>query len=151
MEYTQGKWEVEHRQVIVHNRGVIANLPLPTSGGVFEYEANAHLIAQSPRMAKWITKVASQDFVVFPEDKTVAKEIIQTLIKGGIIKMDTNSNSQKQSEGEGQTGCEACIKKDEIITALYEALKVAHRELLHAQWEDGLDQVEQALSKVEGG
>lgn len=32
---------------------------------------------------------------------------------------------------------------------LYEALKVAHRELLHAQWEDGLDQIEEAIAKVE--
>ena len=37
--------------------------------------------------------------------------------------MDTNSTSQKKNESEGQTGCEACIKKDEIITDLYEALK----------------------------
>ena len=33
---------------------------------------------------------------------------------------------------------------------LYEALKVARRELLHAQWEDGLDQIELALSEGEG-
>ena len=33
---------------------------------------------------------------------------------------------------------------------LYEALKVAYRELLHAQWQDGLDQIEQALAKAEG-
>lgn len=33
---------------------------------------------------------------------------------------------------------------------LYEALKVAHRELLHAQWEDGLDKIEEALAKAEG-
>jgi len=38
----------------------------------------------------------------------------------------------------------------ESIEDLYEALKVAHRELLHAQWEDGLDQIEQALARVEG-
>ncbi len=46
-----------------------------------------------------------------------------TIIKGGIIKMDTSSNSQTKNESEGQTGCEACIKKDEIIPKLYEALK----------------------------
>ena len=42
-------------------------------------EANAHLIVQSPRMAEWIAKVAQQDFVVFPEDKTLAKEILEGL------------------------------------------------------------------------
>ena len=34
---------------------------------------------------------------------------------------------------------------------LYEACKRAHRELLHAQWEDGLDQIEEALAKAKGG
>ena len=44
-----------------------------------EAEADAYLIAQSPRMAEWIAKVARQDFTTFPEDRVVAKEIIQTL------------------------------------------------------------------------
>ncbi len=35
------------------------------------------------------------------------------------------------------------------LAKMYEALKVAHRELLHAQWEDGLDQIEAALALAE--
>jgi len=36
--------------------------------------------------------------------------------------MDTGSTSQTKNESEGQTGCEACIKKDRTITDMYEAL-----------------------------
>lgn len=42
---------------------------------------------------------------------------------GGKEKMDTNSTSQTKNGNEDQTGCEACIKKDELITDLYEALR----------------------------
>ncbi|KKN76934.1 hypothetical protein LCGC14_0365860 [marine sediment metagenome] len=41
-----------------------------------EDEANARLIAQSPRMAEWIAKVAKQGFTTFPEDRKVARELI---------------------------------------------------------------------------
>lgn len=80
MEYTKGEWEVEDWG---HNKVVT----IPETGKEIcviskhydNYEANAHLIAKSPQMAEWIVKVARQDFVVFPEDKRAAKEIIQTL------------------------------------------------------------------------
>ncbi len=41
-----------------------------------EVRANAHLIAAAPQMYEWIAKVASQDFIVFPEDKRTAKETL---------------------------------------------------------------------------
>lgn len=58
---------------------------------------------------------------VFTPDKFSDEQLAKA--KGGHIKMVTNSNSQKLSANEGQTGCEACIKKDEIISEMYEALK----------------------------
>jgi len=33
----------------------------------------------APRMAEWIAKVTKQGFTTFPEDRKVAREIIQTL------------------------------------------------------------------------
>lgn len=62
------------------------------------------------------------------------------------------------TEGECECYISQGYKRIEIVKCslcksapkLYEALKVAHRELLHAQWEDGLDQIEQALASVEG-
>lgn len=80
MEYTKGNaWEKHGNKVEVFERGIICECPSPQNGGVVEFVANAHLIAQSPRMAKWITKVSKQNFVVFPEDKRRCKEIIQML------------------------------------------------------------------------
>ena len=63
--------------------------------------------------------------------------------------MDTNSTSQTKNENEGQTGCEACIKKDEIITALYEALKdVLNMRTIVDSYEK--DRALKALAKADG-
>lgn len=68
--------------------------------------------------------------------------------------MATNSSSQTKNGSEGQTGCEACIKKDEIISELYEALKRAQSIIQgYSQSSDTkatkmLQDIEQALAKV---
>ncbi len=87
MGYTKGDWNIKALERGHEDRIKIASDV--TEDGRFELvcfvhgarnrEANANLIAQSPRMAEWIAKVAKQGFVTFPEDRKVAKEIIQTL------------------------------------------------------------------------
>ena len=82
---TKGEWRAEAHGIIVDEEGrqiasvsphrMSAKLPYGEEQG----EANAQLIALSPRMAEWLAKVAKQDFVVFPEDKTMAKEILNSL------------------------------------------------------------------------
>ena len=90
MEYTKGKWEArklfDKRLESAYAIGAKApaydvDVALIQQYDIdpTEVEANAHLIAQSPRMAEWIAKVAKQDFVTFPEDRTKAREILQTL------------------------------------------------------------------------
>ncbi len=66
--------------------------------------------------------------------------------------MVTNSTSQTKNESEGQAGCEACIKKDETITDLYEALKVALGLLVAIDTtttREVADICRQAIAKVE--
>ena len=87
MPYTKGKWTIleletgqEDRVKIVSDVAENGYFPMVCFvHGMGDREANAHLIAQSPRMAEWITKVAKQGFTTFPEDRKVAREIIQTL------------------------------------------------------------------------
>lgn len=49
-KHTPGPWAREGLRVYVHNRGTIAECPLPQSGGVFEVSSNARLIAAAPDM-----------------------------------------------------------------------------------------------------
>lgn len=68
--------------------------------------------------------------------------------------MVTNSTSQTKKESAGQTGCEACIKKDEIITDLYEALKKITTQFglvdkLYVKDHEIISRAEQALAKVD--
>jgi len=53
-------------------------------------------------------------------------------------------------EGDVWVRIEYC-PKHKAAPDMYKALKAAHRELLHAQWEDGLDIIEQALALADGG
>ena len=84
--YTEGgwKWEWEQGQPVVRKKDgldLIATVYPKIGKRLFapidEAKANAHLIAQSPRMAEWIAKVARQDFVVFPEDRNTARELLE--------------------------------------------------------------------------
>lgn len=59
--------------------------------------------------------------------------------------MVINLTSPGKKENEGQIGCEACIKKDEIIRDLYEAL-IAFVNVRPNRFEQG----EKALAKAEG-
>ena len=76
MEHTKGEWICDEGGEITTITPDGIGLTIATLFAVPEYEANARLIAQSPRMAEWIAKVARQDFVVFPEDKSATKEIM---------------------------------------------------------------------------
>ncbi|KKN21722.1 hypothetical protein LCGC14_0922620 [marine sediment metagenome] len=49
--YTKGKWERKGNKIEAFGKGTIAVCPSPTTDrGVLEFIANAHLIAQAPRM-----------------------------------------------------------------------------------------------------
>ncbi|HUW46161.1 MAG TPA: hypothetical protein VMW50_10260 [Dehalococcoidia bacterium] len=50
MEYTKGEWIAEDNKITVYQRGIIALCPRPNHEGVFEFQANANLIAASPDM-----------------------------------------------------------------------------------------------------
>ncbi len=91
MAYTKGDWQIHEQANWEQGDNVLVeSIQLDPQDGVhkrttpiatmtfFNPEANAHLIAQSPRMAEWIVKVAGQGFITFPEDRIVANEIIQT-------------------------------------------------------------------------
>ena len=83
MEFTKGEWK-NIKMTNGTNRVLVDGGTQSTSDDeqICEYitnEANAHLIAKSPRMAEWIAKVAKQGFVVFPEDKKKANEILKEI------------------------------------------------------------------------
>lgn len=48
-EHTPGPWE-QDGLTIRCSRGIIARLPVPQAGGVFDVQANAKLIASAPRL-----------------------------------------------------------------------------------------------------
>lgn len=75
MTFTKGEWTV--KQLPISKEVYVACGTELIAGGLTE--ANAQLIAKSPRMAEWIAKISKQNFVTFPEDRAVAKEILQTL------------------------------------------------------------------------
>ena len=93
MEYTKGEWYWEYNDQMHHNLRAKSTHPSGTEEDKHILfispdflgedslinDADAHLIAQSPRMAELIVKIAKQNFVVFPEDKREAIRIIQTL------------------------------------------------------------------------
>lgn len=83
MEYTKGEWKTENStgfspNVSTDTAFICAVEPKSTPD---ETQANAQLIAQSPRMAEWISKVAKQGFVTFPEDRKSAIKIMQAISK----------------------------------------------------------------------
>lgn len=50
MTHTPGPWKKEGLKVIAGTRGTICVCPVVSLGGVFNVEANAHLIAAAPEM-----------------------------------------------------------------------------------------------------
>ena len=66
--------------------------------------------------------------------------------------MDTNSTSQKQKENVGRIGCEACIKKDELISDMYEVVKWVTGMASHTGRDSTVILMAiKALAKAEGG
>ena len=49
-EFTKGEWKREGNKITKGGQGIIAICPSPNTGGVFEFIANSHLIAASPKM-----------------------------------------------------------------------------------------------------
>jgi hypothetical protein len=56
-KHTQTTWERNGCKIKAHGRGIIAILPLPQNGGVFEIDANADLIAMAPAMYEVLKEV----------------------------------------------------------------------------------------------
>lgn len=50
MEYTKGEWKKNGNKIEVFSCGVVAQCPAPDNGGVFEFVANAQLIASAPEL-----------------------------------------------------------------------------------------------------
>lgn len=76
--YTKGDWKYDSKSIVACSR-IIARVGKVGQMNDDEDDANAQLIAVSPKMVEWIGKIEKQNFVVFPEDKKRAREIIQTL------------------------------------------------------------------------
>ncbi len=65
MNYTKGEWKKEGNKIKVFGRGTIAICPSPTDDeGVFEFAANAHIIAAAPEMYEalaYLTKILKKE------------------------------------------------------------------------------------------
>jgi len=91
MEYTKEDWKKQGNKVIAFGRGIIAVCPSPANGnGVLEFEANAHLIAASPRLYEALgtikrTAQSSGDNVDYLKN---ALRVIARISKEAIADMD---------------------------------------------------------------
>lgn len=72
MNYTKGKWTVSGNSIVARQGGYVIELAKLTPFHQGESEANAHLIASSPRMIEFIQKLAR-------EGNKEASDFIQTL------------------------------------------------------------------------
>ncbi len=82
MEITKGDWK---RFVGIYKRQDLHEVVVTGDSEVVAYtdtEANAYLIARSPRMAGFIKKIVKQDGWLNQEDLVEAKAIIQNLTEG---------------------------------------------------------------------
>ena len=77
MEYTSGDWKAQGSKIEAFGRGTIAICPRPNDGGTFEFIANAHLIAQAPRMAKLLEYLVNNGWNASVSEE--AKEILATI------------------------------------------------------------------------
>lgn len=88
LEYTKGDWYLEGETGLILSLPEGGDCPISVAsvGGsqetltpktLIEMEANAHLIAQSPRMAEWLNKVAiKQGGWIYQADLNEAKDIL---------------------------------------------------------------------------
>ena len=85
MNYTKGEWEVAQDGMVIakHDDQISTCIADCYSNTMIKkaknWQANAHLIAKSPRMIELIRKLAIQKFVFFPEDRVEATKIIDSL------------------------------------------------------------------------
>ncbi|KKL11143.1 hypothetical protein LCGC14_2548800 [marine sediment metagenome] len=72
--YSKGDWKTEGNIIKVFGSGVIAKCPSPTTDdGVLEFIANAHLIAQAPRMYEWLKDLPLHCGCVYIDEEDATK------------------------------------------------------------------------------
>jgi len=89
MEYTKGEWKQGSHgdepytrlllKIYAQDGRELAEAKQDRMLSFQEAEANARLIALSPRMATFIQRIVKQDGWLYPADVTAAKEILRTL------------------------------------------------------------------------
>ena len=69
MEYTKEDWSREGNKITAYERGTIAVCPSPKDGGVFEFIANAHLIASAPDLYEALVGLLEAYDVTLPSEE----------------------------------------------------------------------------------
>jgi len=57
-KHTSTKWKIDGSNIVAHGKGIIAQVPTTTKGGVFEWYSNLKLIAAAPAMRAALEQIA---------------------------------------------------------------------------------------------
>lgn len=81
--FTPGKWERDGLNIGVKGRGVIAHIPTPPKGGVFDCDANGRLIAQAPEMYRALKQyIANRDAGRLGDENDLIEYVISAVEQG---------------------------------------------------------------------